>query len=168
MEQATQATTPTASTETTALADPRAAYKRVAGIGDRIIDRLTTVVPNAVEVYREAGAYGVRLHFGLGLTAGRGVLEVARIADVEATRDPKSLSSEAWIECRATVEGVHLVARALLTQADADQLMQQTPPPSAPDEADAAPASEHPVPLGASVLAHVPAITPDEAIGGAQ
>jgi hypothetical protein len=168
VEQATQATTPTASTENTALADPRAAYKRVAGIADRIIDRLTTVMPNAVEVYREAGVYGIRLHFGLGLTAGRGVLEVARIADVEAARDSRSFADEAWIECRTIVDGVHLVARALTTKPDADQLMQQTPPP-APDEPDAQPAEgQQPVPLGTSVLAHVPAVTPVEAIGGAQ
>ncbi|WP_406157681.1 hypothetical protein [Streptomyces canus] len=169
MEQATQATTPTASTETTALADPRAAYKRVADIAQRIIDRLTTVMPNAVEVYREAGAYGIRLHFGLGHTAGRGVLEVAHIADVEATRDSTMVGTEAWIECRAVVEGVHLVARALVTQEDADQLMQRTTAPPAPDEADTPPAADQqPVPLGASVLAQVPAITPIEAIGGGQ
>ncbi|MFC8361087.1 hypothetical protein ACFUIY_14590 [Streptomyces griseorubiginosus] len=167
MDQATQATTPTASTESRDLADPRAAYKRVAGIAQRIIDRLTTVMPNAVEVYREAGAYGIRLHFGLGLTAGRGVLEVARIADVEATRDATFAGSEAWIECRANVEGVHLVARALLTKTDADQLMQRTPAP-APAEDDTPPAVDQPVPLGASVLAQVPAVTPAEAIGGGQ
>lgn len=167
MEQATQATTPTASAETTALADPRAAYKRVAGIAQRITDRLTIVMPNAVEVYRE-GTYGIRLHFGLGLAAGRGVLEVARIADVEATRDSKSFDDEAWIECRAVVDGAHLVARALLTRADADELMQQTPPPPPSDEADTPPTAEQPVPLGASVLAHVPAVTPVETIGGGQ
>jgi hypothetical protein len=164
VEQATQATTPTASPESSVLNDPRAAYKRVAGIAQRIIDRLTTVMPNAVEVYRE-GTYGIRLHFGLGLTAGRGVLEVARIADVEATRDATMAGTEAWIECRANVEGVHLVARALLTRADADQLMQRTPP-LAPAEDDTAPAADQPVPLGASVLATVPAVTPVEAIGG--
>jgi hypothetical protein len=165
VEQATQATTPTASTETTDLANPRTAYKRVAGIAQRVTDRLTTVMPNAVEVYREAGAYGIRLHFGLGLTAGRGVLEVAHIADVEATRDPKNLiNSEAWIECRALVEGVHLVARALVTKADADQLMQQTPPPAVDEETPAA----QPVPLGASVQAHVAAVTPVTAAGGGQ
>jgi len=162
--QATQATTPTAPTDTAALGDPRAAYKRVAGIADRIIDRLTTVMPNAVEVYREAGVYGIRLHFGLGLTAGRGVLEVARIADVEAIRDSKNLFAEAWIECRAVVDGAPLVARALVTQGDADQLMQRTPPSQAPAEAQAA-EDLQPVPLGASVQAQVPAVT---APGGAE
>ncbi|MFE3855229.1 hypothetical protein ACFXPN_29360 [Streptomyces griseorubiginosus] len=173
MEQATQATTPTASTESSVLNDPRAAYKRVAGIAQRIIDRLTTVMPNAVEVYREpgtSGVYGIRLHFGLGIAAGRGVLGVARIADVVAIRDSKHLGAEAWIECRAVVDGAPLVARALVTTDDADQLMQRTPPPATAETEASAPAAEaqQPVPLGASIHAHVPAVTPVEAIGGGQ
>lgn len=152
MDQATQATTPTASAQATQLAGPRAAYQRADAAAQRVVDRLVSVMPNAVELCRDLDTYGIRIHFGLGLAAGRGVLEVAEIADAEVTRDP--IASEAWIECRTRVEGIHLVARALLTGDDADHLLlssESAAPAPAPEQAAV------PVPLGARVPAEEPA-----------
>lgn len=164
MEQATQATTPTASTQPRDITAQRAAYKHINGVTQRILDRLTTVMPTAVEV---RPASGIHLHFGLGLSAGRGVLEVADIAGVQATRDPRNVAeNEAWIECRALVEGIPLVARALVVRENADQLMQQTPAATTPDAED--PPATTPVPLGSSVVARVPAVTPVPAPDGGQ
>jgi len=149
MDEATQATTPTASTT---LTTDRASYQRAAAVATRIVGRLA-VFPRAVETYADFTGHAIRLHFGTGLTAGRGVLETADIADTEVTRDESTYG--VFVECTTTIEGIPLVARALLTQDDADELMQKTPTPQ-------------PVRLGASVLAHVPAVTAVPPIGGEQ
>ncbi|MFI1723877.1 hypothetical protein [Streptomyces sp. NPDC020489] len=168
MDQVTQATTTTASTDARQLAGPRAAYKRAEAVAQRIVDRLTSVMPNAVELCRDRDTYGIRVHFGLGLAAGRGVLELAALAGAEVTRD--AIVSEAWLECRTLVEGVPLVARALLKGDEADRLLLSTEPaPPAPEQEAAGPvetAVVHPVPLGASVIAVAPVVAP--AAGGEQ
>lgn len=121
MDQATQPTTPTPSAE-------RFAYKQALALATRIVDRLP-IVPRSVEMMREVGgmAYGVRLHVGTGLPAGRAVLTVAEIADAEVTLDRAASDAGEWVECRTTVGGVPLIARALLTLEDAEELLQKTP-----------------------------------------
>lgn len=163
MDQPTQATSP----KPIRTEDQRAAYKRASALADRIVDRLT-VMPRDVEARGEfGGTYGLRVHFGTGLPAGRGVLAVAGIADAEPTRDTSDSGLGVYVECRAEVDGIHLIARALLTPDDADQLLQQTPTaaltvPEATPPTPAAPAAQ-PVPLGASVLAQISGIPP---VGG--
>lgn len=160
MDKATQATTPTASTRTAQQAAQRAALQRARAAADRIVDRIS-VLPRDVEIRGDfGGAYGIRLHFGAGLTAARGVLATAGAADVQPTRDTSEAGYGVYIECTAKVDGIPLIARALVTPADADQLLQKTPTPT-----PAAPAAQ-PVRLGTSVLAHVPAVTPVAPIGG--
>ncbi|WP_326780397.1 hypothetical protein OG481_09635 [Streptomyces longwoodensis] len=163
MDQATQATTPTAPTQS----PDRSAYKRASATAEGILDQLTAL-PRGVEICGQfAGGYGVRLHFGSGLTAARGVLEVAGITGAEPTRDASAQGLGIYVELYATVEGVPLVARALLDQADADQLLQQTPEPAAAVEEETAPVAP-PVPLGSSVLAQVYAVAPAATAGGDQ
>ncbi|MCX4993795.1 hypothetical protein [Streptomyces longwoodensis] len=160
MDQATQATTPTAPTQS----PERTAYKRASATTEGILDQLTAL-PRSVEICAEfAGGYGARLHFGSGITAARGVLEVAGITGTEPTRDTSAQGLGIYLELHATVEGISLVARALLDRAEADQLLQQTPEPAAEETAPVAP----PVPLGSSVLAQARAVTPIAPAGGVQ
>ncbi|QJT01764.1 hypothetical protein G9272_16795 [Streptomyces asoensis] len=141
MDQA-KATTPT---PTTMQADARASYDRATALAARLVDR-SRVLPMSVDVATFGGPYIVRLHFGPGLEAGRAVLDIASTADGDAVRDEAASCTGDWIECRTVIDGVPVVARALLTKAHADELMQQTPP------TPAAPAAQ-PVPLAASALA---------------
>lgn len=140
MDQATA----TAATASTTLPTDRASYQRAAALATRLVERLA-VLPRAVETHADFTGHSIRLHFGTGITAGRGVLEVARIADAEADRDEASSCAGDWVECRTVIEGVPVVARALLTKADADTLLEQTPAPAAP--------AAQPVRLGASPVA---------------
>lgn len=166
MDQATQATTPQTSEQTA----QRAAYKRASAAAARIVNRLT-VLPRDVEARGElGGTYGLRLHFGAGITAGRGVLEVAAITDAEVSRDASASGMGVWIECQTQVDGIPLIARALLAQENADQLLQDIPAPAVtvPEATPPTPTAPtaQPVPLGASVPAHVAVVTPVTAIGG--
>lgn len=119
MEQATQATTPT---ETNAQ-EVRASYQWARKLADQLVAR-AEVLPDSIETRRELGSdtYGIRLHFGTGLTAGRGVLAIADVIDAEVIRD--DTISCVWIELRTTYKGVPLIARALATAEDADTLLQ--------------------------------------------
>lgn len=160
MDKATQATTPTAFTPPAEQAAQRAALQRARAAADRIVDRIS-VLPRDVETRADfGGTYSIRLHFGAGMNAARGVLAVAGITDVQPTRDDSAEGFGVYIECTAKADGIPLIARALVTLADADQLLQKTPTPT-----PAAPAAL-PARLGASVLAHVPAVTPVTPIGG--
>ena len=156
MEQATQSPAPTASTPNPAQTAARAAYGRAAALAARLVDR-SAVLPHSVDVAAYGGPYLVRLHYGPGLAGGRAVLEIASIADATATRDQAVSAAGDWVECRTTIDGIPVVARALLTKADADELLQQTPP------TPAAPAAQS-VPLAASVFA----VRPVAPVGGAQ
>lgn len=131
MSQATQPAPVTAPTSIRTHTAQRSAYKRASALAGRIVDRLT-VLPHDVEARGDRGAYGLRLHFGTGLDAGRGVLEVARIADVEVIRDQAEHAAGAWVECHGSVEGIPLIARALLTPDDADQLLDAGAPAPVP------------------------------------
>ncbi|MFB7597207.1 hypothetical protein [Streptomyces sp. NPDC056160] len=119
MDQATQATP---------LSADRAAYQHAKTAADQLVDRMQAL-PDTVETRRELGSvgvYGIRLHFGTGLAAGRGVLEVAGIADAEVTRDTARDGVTTWIELHTVLDGIPLIARALTTRADADQLLHHT------------------------------------------
>ncbi|WP_228916789.1 hypothetical protein [Streptomyces sp. DH20] len=125
MEQATHATT----TTTTAVLGPdRRSYERARELADRVVEQVPTL-PNAAEVHRSFAldTFEARLHFGAGLTAGRGVLETAALTDAEVTRedkhDDRGQLSGVWIGVRTVVDGVPLSAWALASEADADQLL---------------------------------------------
>ncbi|MFF9215571.1 hypothetical protein [Streptomyces viridosporus] len=125
MEQA-KATTPTAPTDQDTA---RSSYQRARALADQLVTRVT-VLPDSIETRRELGTdddFGIRLHFGTGLAAGRGVLETATIAETEVLRDDIPHGG-VWIEARATLEGIPLIARALTDTADADQLLQSADP----------------------------------------
>ncbi|MET9100005.1 hypothetical protein [Streptomyces antibioticus] len=160
MEQAT-ATTPTASTPTTDDQPQRAAYQRARATADRIVDRIS-VLPNGVEVRIDGAGFAIRLHFGSGKTAARGVLAVAGITETDPTREESPSGIGTYIECTTTVDGIPLIARALVTAADADHLLQQTPP------TPAAPAAQ-PIPLSTALATPADTTTPEAtAIGGTQ
>ncbi|MET9815277.1 hypothetical protein [Streptomyces sp. NPDC006355] len=125
MEQATQATTPN---DTHAQAADRSSYDRARKLADELVV-LAQVLPDSTETRRELGTdhYGIRLHFGTGLAAGRGVLATADVTGVEVLRDGtegNGYISGVWIELRTTYKGVPLIARALTTAEDADTLLQ--------------------------------------------
>ncbi len=119
MEQATQPTTTTAPTEQDT---GRAAYQRAKAVADRLVDQVT-VLPTSVETHRylTRDAFAVRLHFGTGLAAGRGVLTAAALVDAEVTRDNER--DVVWIEAHATVDGIEVIARSLVNAEDADELL---------------------------------------------
>ncbi|MFE6408476.1 hypothetical protein ACFVOR_16255 [Streptomyces sp. NPDC057837] len=126
MEQATQATTPT---DTHAQLTDRASYDRARELADQLAT-LAKVLPDSTETRRELGtdAYGIRLHFGTGLAAGRGVLATADVTDTGVIRDDikgDGYLSGVWIEVRTTYKGVPLIARALTTAEEADTLLQR-------------------------------------------
>jgi hypothetical protein len=126
-------------------------------LADGIVDQLT-VLPHAIEQYEDfGGVYGIRLHFGNDLDAGCGVLEVAALADADVLRDP--VASGVWVETHATIEGVNVIARALLTK-DAVDALDDDPVPdtdTVPEEpAIPPPPAAEPVPLYATVLPVVP------------
>lgn len=127
MEQATQAITPTALTETPEQSVDRASYEHAKTLADQIVGRVK-VLPDSIETRRELGTdtYGIRLHYGTGLSAGRGVLETAAVTDADVIRDDIDRGGHVtgvWVELRTTFEGVPLIARALTTVEDADRLM---------------------------------------------
>ncbi|MFC8521136.1 hypothetical protein [Streptomyces sp. NPDC057257] len=150
MEQATQATTPTASPEPIPPTAERAAYKHASAVLDRIVAKLDSL-PRTAAVVGDLTGFRLRLNFGTNDPAG--VLEFATVADVETKRD--EIGSGVWMEARATVEGVPVCAEVLLSVEAAAVFEQQTQTPN-PAPAPAA----QPVPLGASVLAQVPVVTP--------
>ncbi|MGQ5606216.1 hypothetical protein [Streptomyces sp. EKS3.2] len=127
MEQATQPTTPSAST---APDSDRAAYERAQSVISQLIGEVPTL-PHSVRTGRELSPdYDVHLYFGAGLAAGRGVLETAAAISAEVTRDDQhdgeGNPTSVWVEARATVRGVPVYAYGLTTPADADALLQET------------------------------------------
>lgn len=151
--------------------DPaRAAYHRASALAARIVGK-TSVLPRAIEQFEElGGVYGIRFHFGSNLDGGRGVLGIAALTDanvVQEQTDPTGRNG-VFVETRATLGGVNIIARALLSVEDAARL-HGDPVPAASDEqpvdvSPPMPAAE-PVPLGASVIAVVPVVA---ATDGAQ
>ncbi|MEU1276507.1 hypothetical protein [Streptomyces sp. NPDC005799] len=154
MDQATEATTTTASTPTT-LEREHAAYQRAAQLLDRIVGKLT-VLPRQAAVVGDLDGFRLRLNFGTN--DPKGVLEFATIADVEASRDHSA--GGVWFEARATIEDIPVCAEVLLSAEAAAVFGHQSPPPNPGPDATPAQAVVHPAPLGASVLTHVPAVTP--------
>ncbi|MEU0458355.1 hypothetical protein ABZ322_36495 [Streptomyces sp. NPDC006129] len=125
MEQATQATTLTDTHDQDADREP---YNRARKLADQLAT-LAQVLPDSIETRRELGTntYGIRLHFGTGLAAGRGVLATADVTDADVIRDNtegNGYISGVWIELRTTYKGVPLIARALTTAEEADTLLQ--------------------------------------------
>ncbi|MFC7906417.1 hypothetical protein [Streptomyces nigra] len=161
MEQATQATTPTAPTndrETVV----RASYRRARSLADQLVDG-APVTPNAVETYRGIGSddFAVRLHFGTGFEAGRGVLQIATLLDTQPIRDEQRLDvgwgGVVWIEAQTTVDGVQVLARALTNKEDADRLL---PPADDAEDQQATTSSEE---SAVEVTQPMPTISTDPA-----
>lgn len=149
MEQATQATTPVDTHEQEVV---RAAYDWARKLAHQLVAH-ADVLPDSIETRRELGSdiYGIRLHFGTGLTAGRGVLAIADATDADVIRDQaegNGYMAGVWIELRTTYKGVPLIARALATAEDADTLLQ----PSATND------EMQPVPTVGTSPSDVPAI----------
>jgi hypothetical protein len=145
-------------------ADPaRVAYRRASALAARIVEQLP-VLPRAIEQFEELGgtAYGVRLWLGYTLEAGRAVLEVAELADAGVVKDPTPTG--VFIETRAAIEGIPIIARALLSPDLAAKLGGDPAPDPAEEDLEVPPAMQ-PVPLGASVIAVVPVVA---ASGGAE
>ncbi|MFJ2007057.1 hypothetical protein [Streptomyces chartreusis] len=132
----------------------RAAYKNASELMDRIVDQLKTL-PRSAAVVGDLTGFRVRLNFGTNDPAG--VLEFAVITDTELNRD--STVHGCWLEARATVEGIPVCAEALLSPEAAAVFEQQSPPPNPSPDNNAQPSVQR-APLGASVLAQVPAVTP--------
>jgi len=128
----------------------REAYRHAASLLDRIVGKLDTLPRQAAVV---GDLIGFRLTLNFGTNDPRGVLEFAAVADVETKKETSGHG--VWMEACATLENVPVRAEVLLSEEAAAVFEQQTQPPS-PAPAPAA----QPVPLGASVLAHVPVVTP--------
>ncbi|MET9729745.1 hypothetical protein ABZZ79_03460 [Streptomyces sp. NPDC006458] len=147
MNQATQPTAPAAH-ETGA---SRASYERARVLADRLVAQLTTL-PTAVEVHRSFAldSFEVRLHFGAGMTAGRGLLEAAAAIDTEVTRedkyDQRSRLVGCWLLARTVMDGVPVSAWALASEDDADQLLQATPTDEDTATSEADTAATQPIP----------------------
>lgn len=157
MEQATHATTPTASGD-------RALYELAQDVSRRLVAEVT-VMPNSVRVGRElSDRYDVLIYFGAGLDAGRGVLQIADATSTEVTRDDahdtEGRITSVWVEARAHVRGVAVYASALTHPAEADQLLQ--PPPTEDTAAESDTEVTQPLPTVGTGPADVvvPAITP--------
>ncbi|EGX60149.1 hypothetical protein SZN_09511 [Streptomyces zinciresistens K42] len=166
MEQSTQPTTTAAPPGPPPLDAIRASYQRARALADRIVG-LGQVIPTSVETYRYLGAdhFAVRIHFGTGLEAGRGLLTAAAHIDAQPTRDDERAHARwggvVWIEAQTTADGVQVVARALLNTTDADQLLPRSDTPPSP-QAPAAAEPTPPTPAASTDPAGVvvPAITP--------
>lgn len=161
MEQSTQPTTSPAPPEANAQDAIRASYKRARTLADRLVG-LGQVIPNSVEVHHYLGAddFSVRLHFGTGLDAGRGLLAVARHIDAEPTRDDGRAANwrgVVWIETQGTVDGVQVIARALLNVEDADLLL---PRPDTIEASEGTTEATQPIPVASTDPGAVPAVTP--------
>jgi len=162
VEQSTQPTTSTAPPEANAQDAIRASYQRARVLADRLVG-LGKVIPTSVEVYRYLGAddFSARLHFGTGLEAGRGLLAVARHSDVEPTRDDERAAEwwggVVWIEAQAIVDGVQVIARALLNVEQADLLL---PRADTAEAAESATEATQPIPVASTDPSAVPAVTP--------
>ncbi|MFF9269137.1 hypothetical protein EF913_28500 [Streptomyces sp. WAC04189] len=141
MEQATQPTTPTP-TEPGEQGAGRAAYERARALADRLVAEVH-ILPTSVDIHRylTAEAFAVRLHFGTGLDAGRGVLAAAALFGAEVLRDDQrhdvGWGGVVWIETQTIVDGVEVLARALTNTEDADALLPPTTLAPAEESAEA-------------------------------
>ncbi|MGW0821779.1 hypothetical protein [Streptomyces sp. NPDC002845] len=175
MEQVTQPATLTAPSETRAPAVPLPSIKDAYALAGRIIDQLTTL-PRDISIKRElTGEYSVHIYWSHDVS---GVLEIAARADQPLTIQPSDRSPGIYAEVRTRTEGIEVWAWTLLTRDEADQLEHLSQPPAqatdttptvAPAESVPAVVVPVPVPLGSSVVAHVPAVADtvqDQAAGG--
>ncbi|WP_320784137.1 hypothetical protein [Streptomyces sp. CRN 30] len=160
MAQATQPTTTTPDQDTA-----RASYQRARALADRLVGQMP-VLPNAIDIHRalDRDAFGVRLHFGTGLDAGRSVLQLATLTDTEVLRE--DTRDVVWIEARTTVDGVALIGRALTNTEDADQLLPRTATAQDPDTTEEPTATTQPTPTATAspVGIAIPALVPVRAL----
>lgn len=162
MEQATQATTPTAPTYA---GDDT--FHHAGAVAASLVDLLAPdVQPSSVRVEPNLpSGWSVTILFLSHHAAG--LYEVAAHADVPVTR--AAHGEEIHLEAYARVLNVDVRAAVLVTPAQAAQLEGQPEPvPPRPEAVDEEVPAVLPVPLGASVQAQVPAITPVTTVGGAE
>lgn len=153
MDQATQTTTPTAPVQRT---DAFAHAHTVAGA---VMAQLSSqVLPFAVEIGEDFPS-GWRVHLKFRETRAAGLLGLAALVDVPVNRAVTTFGIH--LDVFARIEGIEVRGSAIVSpRAEAELLGEPVPiepPPSA--AAEEMPAVQ-PVPLGGSVLAHVPAIAP--------
>lgn len=158
MEQATQLTTPTASSGTRAQDPDRAAYKRAVTLADSIVGQLATL-PRSAAVTGDLQGFSVRLNFGINDSTG-----VRQFADFAGIEVISSKSGDGlWLEARTRIEGVPVCAEVLMSSEAAAAFEQQAETPLPPAQ-DPQPAPA-PMPLGESVTAIVPVIPSTPAAG---
>ena len=153
MDQATQPTTSTAPPEADEPRPPGPTLKQAHAVAGVIIDQLATV-PRSVDTKREiTGEHSVSI-FWSGDVSGVRALAAWRGATWELV--PSDTSAATFAETRLCIDGVEVWAWALLTReeaAAAEQLLAaDTSPPTAGEPGAV------PVPLGQSVVAHVPVV----------
>jgi hypothetical protein len=160
VEQATQATTPTAPTY-----QGDETFAHAAAVAASIVDRLSLDAhPSSVrlEPILPSG-WAVTILFLSHQAAG--LYEAAAHTDVPITRAVHG--EEIHLEAYARILNVDVRAAVLVTPAQAAELEGQ-PAPTEPTPTPADEVATAPMPLGASVFAHVPAVTLVEAPGGEQ
>ncbi|MEV1063434.1 hypothetical protein [Streptomyces sp. NPDC050263] len=109
--------------------------------------------PFAVEIEEDFPS-GWRVHLKFRESRAAGLFEFAALVDVPVTRAETTFGVH--LDAVARVETIEVRGSALVSQARAAELEGLPAPLPTPDASPAA----QPVPLGASVLAQVPAITP--------
>ncbi|WP_328439314.1 hypothetical protein OHA71_23545 [Streptomyces sp. NBC_00444] len=144
MNQATQTPAPTQRTDS---------FQHAHTIAGAIASQLEHA-PFAVEIEEDFPS-GWRVHLKFRETRAAGLLAFAALVDVPVTRANSAFGVH--LEAYARVEGIEVRGSALVSPDTAAQLDgQHTPGEPSPEAAAAA----QPVPLGASVLAYVPAVSP--------
>jgi len=148
-----QATAPTTST-------PRAdEFQHANALAATIVTQLTQR-PFAVEIEEDFPS-GWRVHLKFREARAAGLFAFAALVDVPVTRAETTFGVH--LDAIARVEDVEVRGSALVTPAQAADLEGQPAP--LPEPMAATPSGEPPMPLGASVLAQVPVITPVVPVG---
>ncbi|WP_330349629.1 hypothetical protein [Streptomyces sp. NBC_00582] len=150
MEQATQATTPTASTQIQPPVPD--SFEHAAGVSAGIFSRLEQK-PSSVEISADF-PNGWCVHFKYRAATAAGILTFAELLDVDLTTAATAFGIH--VDAIARYEGIEVRGSALLSQAEGAWLLDLPTPTSAPAETHAV----QPVPLNSNTLAQAQAVTP--------
>ncbi|MCL6733338.1 hypothetical protein [Streptomyces neyagawaensis] len=158
--QATQPTTSTAPPEVDEQQPQGATLTQAHAVAGCIIGQLTTL-PRDIDMKREiTGEYSVHIFWGSDVS---GVRALASWQGASWELVPSDTSLAVYAETRLRVDGVEVWAWTLLTREEAvaaEQLLaaDRTHPTATPGPAPEAEPAALPVPLGESVVAHVPVV----------
>jgi len=147
-----QATAPTNTT-------PRDEFQHANTIAGTIVTSLEQR-PFAVEIEEDFPS-GWRVHLKFRETRAAGLFEFAALVDVSVTR--ADTTGGVYLDAIARIETVEVRGSAVVSAARAAELEGQPAPLPTPEPET--PSAAQPVPLGSSVLAQVPAITPVVPVG---